>query len=399
MRARSSTYGRLAGWRAWAIWSVVAIDLAWMAAATLVLPEQPDFPRLGLVVFSLMVGSLGLVGALVMTRQPRNPIGWILWVAATMVTLATVGDFAVLAIDDAGRAPAGAIFLAWLSQLMLIPAMAGVIILVPLLFPDGRLLSPRWRWIVVLAVASIGVSVIPDAFGPGPMAEYPTLDNPFGIEAAAAMTGIADAANALSVVLFPLAVTSAVLRYRRGSQVEREQLKWFAAAVGLTVSSFGLALIPVAPLGEISWLLGIASISLIPVAIGIAILRYRLYEIDRLISRTISYGTITGLLILTYVTLTLVLADPLGGLTGGGPLPVAVSTLIVAALFQPIRQRVQRVVDRRFDRARYDGAIASAQFADHLRHDIDLVSLTAELSDVVGETVAPRVQAVWLRHP
>ena len=320
MPARSSTDGRLTGWRAWAIWSVVAIDLAWMAAATLVLPEQPDFPRLGLVVFSLMVGSLGIVGALVMTRQPRNPIGWILWVAATMVTLATVGDFAVLAIDETGQASAGATFLAWLSQLMLIPAIAGVIILVPLLFPDGRLLSPRWRWVVVLTVVSLGVSVIPDAFGPGPMAEYPSIDNPFGIAAAAGMTGIADAANALSALVFPLAVASAVLRYRRGTQVEREQLKWFAAAVGLTVSSFGLAFIPIAPLGEISWLLGIASISLIPVAIGIAILRYRLYEIDRLISRTISYVAITGLLLIAYGTLTLLLADPIGGLTGGGPL-------------------------------------------------------------------------------
>lgn len=395
----ASTHSRLTGWRAWAIWSVVAIDLAWMATATIVLPEQPDFPRLGLVVFSLMVGSLGLVGALVMTRQPRNPIGWILWVAATMVTLSTVGDFAVLAIDDAVWATAGATLLAWLSQLMLIPAMAGVIILVPLLFPDGRLLSPRWRWVVVLAIVSISVSVIPDAFGPGPMAEYPTLDNPFGIEAAAGLSGIADAANALSVVLFPMAVSSAVIRYRRGSQVEREQLKWFAAAVGLTVSAFGLALIPVAPLGEISWILGIASISFIPVAIGIAILRYRLYEIDRLISRTISYVVITGLLLVAYGTLTVLLADPLSALTGGGTLPVAISTLAVAALFQPVRLRVQRVVDRRFDRARYDGAIASETFADHLRHDVDLASLTAELGAVVGETVAPRTQSVWLRHP
>lgn len=154
--------GRLSGWRARGVWLVVAADLVWIAASVAIMPERPDLPLWGMAIFILMVASFGLVGALVATRQPRNPIGWILWSTSIIVTFAIAGDsyasYSLASFD--GNLP-GTVAIAWLSGIGLIPAFVTVVVFVPLLFPDGRLLSPRWRWVAWFAVAAIALGPIP----------------------------------------------------------------------------------------------------------------------------------------------------------------------------------------------------------------------------------------------
>ena len=173
-------------------------------------------------------------------------------------------------------------------------------------------------------------------------------------------------------VSFVLAVGSVVWRYRRGTSIERQQTRWFASSAVVTLVAVGLGFSGIGPLADGGWLLVLAGLALMPMAIGVAILRYRLYELDRLVSRTISYGLLTGALLAAYASLILVLQGALGAVTEGNTLAVALSTLIVAALFQPIRLRLQRIVDRRFDRARYDTEAKTAEFAARLRAEVDL---------------------------
>jgi hypothetical protein len=372
------TEDRLTGWRAGLVWLVVGIELALAGLGAILVPEQPDLPVWARFIFALIIGSLGIVGALVATRQPRNAIGWILWASAISLAVAVAGDdyatYSVAFVD--GDLPA-TIWVAWLSGLAALPAFIAALIFVPLLFPDGHLLSPRWRWVVLLAVTALIVQVVPAAFVPGPLDAVETLTNPVGIGAAAALKDALDTANILGFgLVLPLAVVSVVLRYQRGTSIEREQLKWFGAAVALVGACFGLALVPAGWISELGWLSGIVSISLIPIAIGVAILRYRLYEIDRIISRTLSYAVVTATLALVFVGAVLGLQAVLEPFTGENTIAVAASTLVAAALFQPLRRRVQHVVDRRFNRARYDAQHMAEAFAESLR---DEVEITADL--------------------
>jgi hypothetical protein len=210
-----------------------------------------------------------------------------------------------------------------------------------------------------------------------------------------------DVLNAVTLIAFaialPLAVASVVLRYRRGTPTEREQLKWFAASVGLTCACFGLAILPIAPFSDLGWIAGIVTISLIPVAIGIAILRYRLYEIDRIISRTLSYAAVTATLALVFVSVVLGLQAVLEPMTGENTIAVAVSTLIVAAMFQPLRRRVQSIVDRRFNRARYDAQRMVDAFSERLRDEVDIGTVTDELDVTITSALNPSMLGLWLR--
>jgi hypothetical protein len=188
-----------------------------------------------------------------------------------------------------------------------------------------------------------------------------------------------------------------VWRYRHGASIERQQTRWFASSALLTLVTVGIGFSGIGPLADGGWLLVLVGLALMPIAIGVAILRYRLYDLDRLVSRTISYGLLTGTLLAAYAGLILVLQDPLGAVTGGNTVAVALSTLVVAALFQPIRLRLQRIVDRRFDRARYDAERTTAEFAKRLREEVDLAALSDELDSTVDKAVAPSHVGLWLR--
>jgi len=394
---------RLTGWRAGLVWlaagSSIAVMIVGLVVNSVVGPLQPDEPVLVVAALVLLVSSLGTVGALITTRQRRNPIGWILWLSAFLLGFgAVVRAYVTASIATAGGDLPGTAWLGWLLGFLFTPALGALLIILPLLFPSGHLLSRRWRWVVALALAVAVADTLTTAFLPGPLEGDDRLLNPVGIEAVGNVREIAEAAAGLGLaILLPLVLLSLVLRYRRGSRIERQQLKWFAAAVVLTGACFAIALLPFGPLPIDFWVAWIVALPLIPLAIGIAVLRYRLYEIDRIISRTLSWALVTGCLVAAFVALVIALTAVLGSIAGGSTLAVAGSTLVVFALFQPLRRWIQNLVDRRFDRARYDAERTAAAFAMRLRDDVDLASVQGDLLGVVHASLQPASLGAWMR--
>jgi MFS family permease len=279
------------------------------------------------------------------------------------------------------------------------------VLLLPLLYPTGRPPSPRWRPLAWLAVLVWLLSMTSWAFRPGPLeaSEVAVAPNPVGIPGANQLLEAADViASTLSVPVFLAAVASVVVRFRRARGIERQQLKWFVYAslvvvVGFTLSSTLPTLVP--GISELVLDLVVTGLSLAwPVALGIAILRYRLYDIDRLINRTLVYGLLTVLLGAVYVGLVLALGQVFGGIGSETPSwAVAGATLAVAALFQPARRRIQQVVDRRFNRRKYNAAMTVELFSARLREQVDLDTLSVELLAVVDQTMQPTAASLWLR--
>lgn len=268
-----------------------------------------------------------------------------------------------------------------------------------ILFPDGRFPTLRWRWTGALAIAGSTLSVVGFTLDAGALAAFPSIINPIGMQGfPGAMIG--ELGYVVLIVLLIAAIAALVTRWHRGRPVERAQLKWVsgAATVLFVAEALNLATFDASdPLGSpIPVLLASAGTVLVPLAIGIAVLRYRLYEIDRLISRTIGWALVTGVLAAAFVGGLVALQALLGEFTQGETLAVAVSTLIAFALFQPLRQRIQRTVDHHFDRARYDAERTAAAFADQLREQVDLDALAAELQGTATRVVRPASASVWL---
>jgi hypothetical protein len=345
---------------------------------------------LGLTVFAL-------VGALVASRQPRNPIGWIL---EAVVLLSAVTSVMIGYTSTADDPAAVAVWLDdWIADIWIGLVAVGI----PLLFPDGRLPSPRWRVPAWLAAGLFALGVLGRALGDRVLeTEAPgTWPNPYALPGVAG--DVMAAIASLSVLVYgvpPLiAIAGLVVRMRRSHGVERQQLKWFAYVgvllmVSLVVSAISLVTNSLYALGVIGWtsFLALSTFGL-PLAIGTAILRHRLYDIDVVINRTLVYGALTATLGLTYLALVLLI-----GLTlGTSDVAIALSTLAVAALFRPARARIQAVVDRRFYRRRYDASQTLEAFGSRLRDEIDLEALAADLRGVVGETVQPAHVSLWLR--
>jgi len=392
--------GRLRGWRAWLVWAAFGLDLALMIGFGLAVGAGPNAPTFVPALFAAMVASLGGVGALVATRKPRDPVGWILLASGSLVTLAVCGeDYVRLSVADFGGALPLTVATAWIESLAFGPAIILLAGVMPLYFPDGRLPSGRWRWVVWIAALGIVVGIVQGAVAAGPLANT-GIDNPIGIPGLHDLDGLLASANVLvALVVLPLAVASSVLKYRRGSSTVREQLKWFSAVALLTVAGFGAGAVPIAPISNWGGFFAILGLVLLPIAIGIAILRYRLYEIDRIISRTVSYAVVTGILALVFVGTILVSQTVLASFFRGNSVAVAASTLVVATLFQPLRRRVQSTVDRRFNRSRYDAERTVAAFAEHLRDEVALGPLEADIRGVVSLTLAPTTVGLWIRPP
>jgi hypothetical protein len=298
---------------------------------------------------------------------------------------------------------------AWLT--VLFTSLGGMVFVLGFIFPTGRGHTPRWdRALKVAAVLSPFVFVTVFLLRPGSLHTFPSIDNPFGI-GPDLRPWLGDEVSArvssMAILLFPLVVWSLVSRYRLASRVERAQLKLFGLATGVAIASLSIAAIS-ASLSKNPPEIGLALFgftgALIPIAIGIAILRYRLYDIDRIISRTLAYTAITGILGVVFVGV-IVLATRLFTDLAQGVIPtnqgrtiaVAVSTLVVFALFQPVRRRVQRAIDRRFDRANYDSERTVAAFAGRLRNDVDLTAVSQEIVATATTAVHPTQAAVWLR--
>ncbi len=392
----------LRGWRAWLVWGVVAANLTFVLGVLLTAGPGPDTPAYAVPIYGAMVTSLGGIGALVATRQPRNPVGWILWATVTMVAVSISGaGYVRLSLTSFGGGLPATVLLAWLQGNLFIPAVILITSILPLYFPDGTLLSPRWRWAVLVGVAGVIIAALPSAFDPGPLTNT-TIENPLGITGFHALDGLLGLANALMALgAFPLAIMSSVLRYRRGNITVRRQFRWFGAAVGFTVAGLSLSLfgelIQFPPVSDAGWSLGLAGLGFIPIAIGVAVLRYRLYDIDRIISRTIAYASVTGVLGVTFVALALLLQAVLEPFTQGQTIATAASTLAVFALLQPVLRRIRRVVDRRFDRARYDSEQISAGFGDRLRVGFDPGLVATDLANTTSAILSPTSVGIWMR--
>jgi MFS family permease len=339
---------------------------------------------------ALGVAGIPVVGALVATRLPGNPYGW-LWCAVGL-------SYAVSGLSPLVRVAGGPPGLAWVLQGWGFVGFLCLLVFVFLLFPTGRLPGRRWRWVgrAAVGVAVVLALLVPFTFDPA----APAVATSWAVRGPAhvyVLRAVVVAVTLLFGVGF-VAMTSLIVRFRRADPVERRQLIWFVYAAVLIAVYLVVDDLVVIPrvLGAV---LNGASFAVLPVAVGIAIFRYRLFEIDRIVSRTVSYGLLTAGLIALYLLVVALLRPLLEPVTGNSSLAVAASTLVVAAVFNPARKRLQAAVDRRFDRARYDAARAVDGFAARLRDQVDLDEVTTRLRDTVTATVAPTRVAVWLREP
>jgi hypothetical protein len=350
-----------------------------------------------------------LVGAILVSRLPRQPIGWLLWTSGLLFALTRItqglADRGLTA--DPGSVP-GAIWFAWVNTWVGTPGFLLLGVLLPLLYPTGRPPSPHWRPLAIVVMVELAALSAVAAISPFPSGTYPPgVQNPL---APGGLLGdeLVVVQNVLSLallLLLGLALASLVVRYRRAKGIEREQLKWFAFVGAIAITALAIAGLFKGSTGDVlatidwfGWLIGIGGLVLMPVAIGIAVLRYRLYEIDRLISRTISWASVSAVLVAVFVAVILVTQAVLASITSSNTIAVAASTLVVFAIFQPLRRRVQARVDRRFNRARYDAERTVAAFAGRLRDEVDLGQLTTEIAAAVDATLQPVSVSLWLRR-
>jgi hypothetical protein len=381
---------------AWTLASLGAV-VAVLIVAVVVLVEEPLKGDLLVLVFvSLLALVSVVVGALVVSRQPSNIIGWLF--SGTGAAAAASLPPSLLFELEPERGEAGAMqVVAWLTSWAWIMGLA-IPIFVPLLFPDGRLPSRRWRWVGWCGAATVVVFGAGAALEPGPLADYPAIVNPVSIGDSTA-EALERSGFVLAAVAFAAAIASVVFRYRRSGEIERQQIKCLAAGAVLTavaaVAGVIATLVGLRALGNAVFVVGIASI---PVAVAVAMRRYRLYEVDRLISRSLTYALVTGVLVAIYSGLVLAGQAVFSSLTGGGNLAIAGSTLVVAALFLPVRARLQTLVDRRFYRRRYDAQRTLDTFAARVREQVELDGLRGELEGIVLQTMQPSHVSLWLRE-
>ena len=372
---------------AFVIGALVLLALSWGAP----LPDSWGFR--GYHIIHAM--GFTAVGAVVARRRPANAIGWLLLAAGVVAALGAFGlEYGVYAIVGQATALPGGPLGAWLGSWVWVLYVAGILPFVLLLFPDGRVLSPRWRLVGWAAILSALVTSAVMAFKPGPLQEAAYTNNPF----AALPSSVVDALAAIGIAsILPVlggASWSLVLRFRRSAGIEREQVKWLAfSAVPLVAAGFASAILP----DKVGQILFVFLLLSVPVAVGIAILRHRLYDVDVLINRALVYGATTASIAVSFSAGIVVLQAILRPITSGSEVAVAVSTLASVALFQPLRHRVQNAVDRRFYRSRYDAARTLDAFSVRLRDEVDLDAVRGELVAAVRDTVQPAHASVWLR--
>lgn len=384
----------------------LAITLVMFAtlAVGIVATDGPRF-ELGLEtsVFVLAIAAWAtlqaVVGTIIAWQRPENRIGRIMQSSGPLLIGIFLGyligawRYATFGSDDLLGGIA-----AWWGSISILPAIFVAFPLLGLLFPDGRLPGPRFLWpLRVVVVGLLGPTTF-FALGAGPVGrELP--DNPFGLIAIPA--AVRETANLISTVALiaslVLAIAAVVSRWQRGDALERAQLKWLLAAFSIAPMLFAMSWAgPDVDPADIIDALSAVSVSLVPISIGIAVLRYRLYEIDRIISRTIGWALVTGVLLAVFGLIMVGLQALLTDLTQGATLAVAASTLVAFALFQPLRRRVQRAVDRRFDRTRYDAARTVAAFAEMVRDEVVLERLIDTFVASAGHAVRPERATVWL---
>ncbi|RZT16809.1 hypothetical protein EV649_4342 [Kribbella sp. VKM Ac-2569] len=389
----------------WPAWSLFGLFVALAVATPVLVAVRGGNASDALVAIGI---GFALVGALVASRQPANAVGWLLLVAAVALGLDT------LTTVYAGRSSSpGAEWAGWLNSWLLFVWLYLPALFLALVFPSGRLLSRRWRIVVGLGIGAVAANVVGAAFAPGVL-EIPAdrpIQNPLGVEGAvgSALSWLSGVGELLAAGTLVLGGLSLVLRLRRSRGRERQQVTWFAYVCILALAPFVvLALVSLVGGDEFPpWLDVVAVVAWwslvflllvgLPSAIGIAILRHQLYGIDVVIHRTLVYGALTLTLGTSYLGSVLLLQLVLNPLTQGSDLAVAMSTLTVAALFRPVRSRIQALVDRRFFRRRYDAARTLEAFGSRLRDQLDVDALGNDLRAVVRDTMQPAHVTLWLR--
>jgi hypothetical protein len=348
---------------------------------------------------ALIALTFPLVGALIVTKQPRQIVGWLFCGSGLGNALVVAGTaWSTYAISTHPGLPGGN-FAAWLVSMTFVPSLS-TIIFVLLLFPDGRLPAPRWRWVAKSALTAIGLLELFFVFQAENLDSEPGVHvhNPFGVKVLEVPLFVG-AAIGLLLLLVALCASLAALvsRFRRSRGRERLQLKWFTYVAGvMTVFAIGSNFVPSSV--AFAFVQAIVVGPVLAVAVGVAMLRHQLYEIDVVINRTLVYAGLTAVLAGSYLGLVLLLQLALDPLTSGSGFAVAVSTLAVAALFRPARARIQGAVDRRFYRRKYDARRTLEEFSARLREQVDLDELGGELRSVVRETMQPAHVSLWLRR-
>jgi hypothetical protein len=390
------------GGAAWALWTLTVLGIpviAWLDHLSRQ-AGRPDLAQLtpGAVAGPVLAAvSAATVGAVLASRRPRHPVGWLLLVLGLSLAWGGVppayAAYGLLARPGALPA-AHAVARYWPITVVTAQTAASFVLL---LTPTGSLPSPRWRWWARVTMAAAVVLLVALTVTRGPLdPQYQVLGGPFDYRG---QGGVLLVVNQLALAVTTLAVVvgagSLVVRFRRARGVERQQLRWVAAAAALAVvgAVVGLGGLAVGATAVVTWAISV-SFAILPLAIGAAILRYRLYDLDRILSRTLAYGLLSVLLGLGYAAVVLGLGRLL---PDSSSLAVAAATLAVAAVFQPARRRIQAVVDRRFNRRRHDAAQMIEAFGTRLRDQVDLDTLTGELLAVVDQTMQPTQASLWLR--
>jgi hypothetical protein len=383
---------------AWALWALVVLGLAagfWLEG---LLRRAGQADPLDTAVGPFMATvSAATVGAVLAGRQPRHPVGWLLLACALSLTVnGLAGGYAPYGLETRpGTLPAAA----WVAMYYPATAIAAFACLglVLLLVPNGSPPSPRWRWWAWFTAGAPAVLLLAMPLAPRPPdSRYHAVDNPLDLRPFDGALLLANrAALAVTALGVLVGAGSLVVRFRRARGVERQQLRWVVLAAALTGVGMLACVVLVAAGNQVlvGWVAGVC-VALLPLATGAAVLRYRLFDLDRIISRTLAYGLLTVLLGGGYAGVVLGLGQLLGR---SSSLVVAGATLAVAAVFQPARRRIQQAVDRRFNRRRYDAAQTMAAFSARLRRQVDLDSLTVELLNVVDQTMQPTQVSLWLR--
>jgi hypothetical protein len=402
-KEQSREAGRMSARAAsWLAYSVLALAVLLVVLGSLLLLLNDRFPPPSMEILLPFVTFL-VVGVLIASRRPENPIGWMF----CLIGLSSAWEFfaqeyAFYALVTQPGALPGGVWMAW-TQIWTAGIAWTLMFFALLLFPDGRLPSPRWRPFAWFAATTFILLSVLAALEPTRLLGV-RVPNPTGIQAAAGIIELSMNILLFVVVGIVLATAASVIvRFRRARGEERQQLKWLAYTAGFLGASLGLGLLNFQVVHNrliefAAGISGIVAVAAVPVAIGIAILRYRLYEIDLIINRTLVYGPLSAMLVLIYVGGVVSLQYAFRTLTGQeSQIAIVASTLAIAALFNPLRRRVQAFVDRRFYRRKYDAAKTLAAFSAKLRQETDLDALGDEVMRVVSDTMQPAHVSLWLR--
>jgi hypothetical protein len=404
-RTRAPALRFRAAWVAWSVfllyWLFAAVGRVFEARLKAINgpTQEGDLPTL------MAFAAFGVVGAVITSRRPRNAIGWIFLASLLCAGLSYAGpNYANYAFVPGGEPMPAAGAVAWLASWSWYPTLGLIFTFLLLLFPDGRLPGPRWKWVAWSAAVSIAAVVLSIGLRPGPYYDsHIPLSNPLGVEALGGFMDPLQQVGGILLVGSALAsAASLVVRFHKADRDQRQQIKWFTYAGAINVCLILLSILfpsleEALPVVFDDFLFAFG-ISLLPIAVGVAVLRYHLYDIDILINRTLVYATLTAALGLAYFGSVVLLQAAFRALTGReSQLAVVASTLAIAALFGPLRRRIQAFIDRRFYRRKYDAARVLAAFSARLRDEVDLDALRDDLVTVVGETVQPAHASLWLR--